>query len=76
LVGFPGETEEDFQKTFEFAEKSNSDFFTAACYSVATNTPAARMKQIPEKIKLERCKRMDKLLFKKVFSNKFYSLRM
>ncbi len=55
IVGFPGETEEDFEATVDFVRRAK---FLAAhifTYSKREGTPAAIMKdQIPENIKKER----------------------
>lgn len=44
IVGFPGETEEDFSELFEFVQKSKFDKMGAFMYSKEDGTPAARMK--------------------------------
>ena len=44
IVGFPGETENDFQKLCNFAEQMRFDFSFTAIYSPRENTPAALMK--------------------------------
>ena len=55
IVGFPGETEEDFAETCEFLDRAR--FLTAHIftYSKRAGTPAAEMRgQIPEDIKTKR----------------------
>lgn len=55
IVGFPGETEEDFKKTCEIAESAAFSHIHTFRYSVRNGTRAARMEnQIPEKIKAHR----------------------
>lgn len=49
IVGFPGETEEDFQDTLDVVEKVQYDSAFTFIYSKRTGTPAAAMKnQVPE----------------------------
>ena len=43
IVGFPGETEEDFQELCEFAKRMEFDFSFTAIYSSRRGTPAAEM---------------------------------
>lgn len=55
IVGFPGETENDFEQLCEFL--SNEKLYRAGVftYSKQESTPASRMKnQVPERIKLQR----------------------
>lgn len=55
IVGFPGETEEEFKETMELVEKIRFDGAFTFIYSKRTGTPAAKLKdQIPEDIKKER----------------------
>lgn len=55
IVGFPGETDDDFMKTVEFAEKAGFLRIHIFTYSKRKGTPAASMPdQIPENIKNER----------------------
>jgi ribosomal protein S12 methylthiotransferase len=52
MVGFPGETEEDFQVLFEFVKKMKFDHLGCFTYSKEEGTVAGRMEnQIPEEIK-------------------------
>jgi tRNA-2-methylthio-N6-dimethylallyladenosine synthase len=52
IVGFPGETEEDFQQTRELFEAVNYDMAYVFKYSIRTGTPAATMPgQVPEEAK-------------------------
>lgn len=63
IVGFPGETEEDFQHTLDVVEKVRYDFAYTFIYSVRTGTPAAIMEdQIPEDISKDRFNRLLKLV--------------
>ena len=45
LVGFPGETEEDFNKLYEFVKKGYFDKLGVFTYSKEDGTPAARLKE-------------------------------
>lgn len=55
IVGFPGETEEEFQETYDFIVKHQFSELHVFPYSSRIGTPAARMdNQIDEDIKNER----------------------
>jgi tRNA-2-methylthio-N6-dimethylallyladenosine synthase len=55
IVGFPGETEEDFAQTRELFEACNYDMAYIFKYSIRTGTPAAEMAdQVPEDVKERR----------------------
>ncbi len=55
IVGFPGETDEDFQETCKVLEDAQFDGAFLFKYSVRSGTPAATLPdQVPEKIKEER----------------------
>jgi tRNA-2-methylthio-N6-dimethylallyladenosine synthase len=55
IVGFPGETDEDFEQTRELFEACNYDMAYVFKYSIRTGTPAADMgDQIPEEVKEHR----------------------
>lgn len=62
IVGFPGETEEDFAAGLAFAERMGFSRMHVFPYSRRTGTPAAaRADQIPEAVKKERAHRMQAL---------------
>ncbi len=62
IVGFPGETEEEFMETYRFIEDHQFAELHVFPYSMRTGTPAARMTdQIDEEIKNERVHRLIEL---------------
>ena len=62
IVGFPGETEEDFEATLEILRKVKYDMIFSFIYSKRDGTPAARSEeQIPDEIKTARFLRMLKV---------------
>jgi tRNA-2-methylthio-N6-dimethylallyladenosine synthase len=55
IVGFPGETEDDFDQTRELFEVCNFDMAYIFKYSIRTGTPAAEMAdQVPDEVKERR----------------------
>jgi threonylcarbamoyladenosine tRNA methylthiotransferase MtaB len=55
IVGFPGETEDDFQETCRISREIEFSHIHTFKYSVRNGTKAAHMEdQVPEKIKTER----------------------
>ena len=59
IVGFPGETEEDFRKLLHFVEETQFDRLGVFCYSREEGTPAAGMPdQVSERVKRERYRRL------------------
>lgn len=59
IVGFPGETEEDFLETMDVVRKVKYDSAFTFIYSKRTGTPAAAMEsQIPEEVVKERFDRL------------------
>jgi tRNA-2-methylthio-N6-dimethylallyladenosine synthase len=65
IVGFPGETEEDFQETLDLVSKVEFESIYTFIYSVRKGTPAAEYQnQVPEEIKSERFKRLLDLVNK------------
>ena len=51
MVGFPEETEQDFEESLAFAEKVGFAKIHVFQYSPRKGTPAAKMKQVPKDIK-------------------------
>ena len=59
IVGFPGETEEDFAETLDLVEKVRYDSAFTFIYSVRKGTPAEKFDdQVPEEVKHERFNRL------------------
>ena len=59
IVGFPGETEEDFQETLDVVRKVRYDSAFTFLYSKRTGTPAAVMEdQVPEEVAKDRFNRL------------------
>ena len=59
IVGFPGETEEEFESTYKFLEEIKFSKMHVFKYSKRKGTPAETMpNQVPEQIKDERSKRL------------------
>ncbi len=62
IVGFPGETEEDFNELYEFVKDCKFDRLGAFAYSLEDGTPAAKFSdQIDEKVKEKRRKAIMEL---------------
>ncbi|WNS74350.1 tRNA (N(6)-L-threonylcarbamoyladenosine(37)-C(2))-methylthiotransferase MtaB [Bacillus sp. DTU_2020_1000418_1_SI_GHA_SEK_038] len=62
IVGFPGETEEEFMETYNFIKEHKFSELHVFPYSKRTGTPAARMEdQIDEEVKNERVHRLISL---------------
>jgi tRNA-2-methylthio-N6-dimethylallyladenosine synthase len=63
IVGFPGETEEDFQQTLEVAELVGYDGAFTFIYSPRRGTEAAELnQQIPHEVKVERLERLVEVI--------------
>ena len=59
IVGFPGETEEDFEETLDVVRRARYDSAFTFIYSKRTGTPAAAMEnQVPEAVVKERFDRL------------------
>ncbi|MGN1400745.1 MAG: tRNA (N(6)-L-threonylcarbamoyladenosine(37)-C(2))-methylthiotransferase MtaB [Bacillus sp. (in: firmicutes)] len=59
IVGFPGETEEEFLETYNFIKEHKFSELHVFPYSKRTGTPAARMEdQVDEEVKNERVHRL------------------
>lgn len=61
MVGFPGETEDDFEQTMDLIRQVRFDSVFTFIYNVRSGTPAAKMEQVPEQIKSERIQQLIQL---------------
>jgi len=62
IVGFPGETEDDFQDTLALMEEVVFDSVNTAAYSPRPNTPAALWDhQVPDRVKQDRLQRINEV---------------
>lgn len=69
IVGFPGETEKDFEDTLDLAERVGYDSAFTFLYSMREGTPAAKSPdQIPEDIKHSRFNRLVDVINKSAAS--------
>ena len=65
IVGFPGETDADFEDTLRIVEEVNYAQAFSFKYSTRPGTPGAELSdQVPEEIKAERLERLQALLLK------------
>ena len=70
IVGFPEETEEDFEDTLDAVRKMNFEQIFMFIYSRRVGTPGDKMEnQIPEEIKHKRFDRLKELFEKQVEEN-------
>ena len=66
IVGFPGESDEDFLETFEFIKKREIDYLHVFQYSERNNTRAVNIKDvIPKPTRIKRSKMLRILSEKK-----------
>lgn len=71
IVGFPGETDEDFLETYQFLNELNISYLHVFTYSERENTTAATMPgKVPAHVRAERSKMLHILSDKK--RRKFY----
>jgi len=67
IVGFPGETEEDFKETFDFLHATDVSYLHVFTYSERDNTRALEIKPVvPVSIRNERNKILRNLSFQKL----------
>jgi tRNA-2-methylthio-N6-dimethylallyladenosine synthase len=70
IVGFPGETEEDFEDTLDVVRKVNFEQVFMFIYSRRVGTPADKMEnQVPEEIKHKRFDRLKELVESQIAEN-------
>lgn len=64
IVGFPGETEEQFQDTCDFVKEHNIIDVHVHCFSARPGTPAASMpNKVPDEIKNERSTKLRMIVW-------------
>lgn len=61
IVGFPGETEEDFEETVNLVKETRPDVANISAYSARPGTKSAKMKKVPTEIVKERTVKMHLL---------------
>ncbi|EPY23055.1 bifunctional enzyme involved in thiolation and methylation of tRNA [Strigomonas culicis] len=65
IVGFPGETEDDFKKTISLIEEIGFDTAFSFIYSRRPGTPASNLNDdVPYEVKLERLQELQRLIDK------------
>ena len=70
IVGFPGETEEDFEDTLDVVRQIGFEQVFMFIYSIRVGTPAEKMEnQVPEDIKHERFNRLKNLVESQIEEN-------
>ncbi len=72
IVGFPGETEAQFEALCDFAREMRFDFSYTAIYSPRKNTPASRMESefIDMELKKDRFHRFDNIIKETAFAHR------
>ena len=72
IVGFPGETDADFEDTFNFISSLNISYLHVFTYSERPDTPAATMPgKVPNRVRTERSSRL--LSLSDIKKQEFYS---
>lgn len=72
IVGFPGETDEHFEQTYNFIDELPISYMHVFTYSERDNTVAVNLENpVPHDIRKERTKRLRELSSKKL--NQFYN---
>jgi tRNA-2-methylthio-N6-dimethylallyladenosine synthase len=66
IVGFPGESDKDFEETLAVVREVNYASAYSFKYSARPGTPAAEHHQIPEEVKGERLQRLQALLMEQL----------
>ena len=70
IVGFPGETEKDFEDTLDVVSKVHFEQVYMFIYSRRVGTPADKMEnQVPDEVKHERFDRLKKLAESQIAGN-------
>lgn len=66
IIGYPTETENDFDQTLELLRKTKPDFVNVSKFSSRPGTKARHLKKIPDQILKDRIKRVN-VLIKEIF---------
>lgn len=62
IVGFPGETDDDFEQTLNLVKRAQFSFIFSFKYSIRKGTPAAALtEQVPEDVKEKRLAKLNKV---------------
>ncbi|MEA2092527.1 MAG: tRNA (N(6)-L-threonylcarbamoyladenosine(37)-C(2))-methylthiotransferase [Patescibacteria group bacterium] len=61
IVGFPEEDEENFKKTYNLIKKTRPHIVNITRFSPRSRTKATEMKDMPQKIKKERSRKLNRL---------------
>lgn len=61
IVGYPTESEEDFQMTLDLVSEIKPEVINKASFSSRPGTAASKLKKIPTEIIKNRTRRLDKL---------------
>lgn len=61
MVGFPGETDQDFQETYNFAQEIGFARIHVFRYSIRKNTKAAQMPQVDKEVSRQRAEQLQEL---------------
>ena len=61
IVGFPNESDKDFDQTIELVKKTKPDILNISKFSPMPGTEAAKLKKLPSQIVKERSKRLYEL---------------
>lgn len=64
IIGFPSETEEDFERTLSLIRETEPDIVNSSKYSARPNTPAASLKQLNSQVVKERTQKLHSLISK------------
>ncbi|MBI2971591.1 MAG: tRNA (N(6)-L-threonylcarbamoyladenosine(37)-C(2))-methylthiotransferase [Candidatus Aenigmarchaeota archaeon] len=64
IAGFPGETEDDFEKTVNLVRKTQPDFVNVSAYSARPGTKAASMEKVPSEVVKERTRALSEIVKK------------
>jgi len=61
IVGYPTETEADFQKTIKLIKQTKPEVLNISAFSSRPNTEANKLKQLDTKIVKERTRRLNEV---------------